>query len=74
MKSLCDLAGGSGHAKRQQAIMRAILQPAVVAAVQRTNKDSGGKKRLAGNSTTQVQTADCLASILRPAEAAAMVE
>ena len=74
MKSLGDLASGSGHAKRQQALMRPILQPVVVAAVQRTNKVGGGKKRLVGDSTMQVKTAACLASILRPTEAAAMVE
>lgn len=74
MKSLADLAGGSGHAKRQRALMRAMLQPAVVAAIRSTNKVAGGKKRLAGDSTTQAKTAACLASILRPAEAAAMVE
>jgi len=54
--------------------MRAILQPTVVAVVQCTNKDSGGKKRLVGNSTNQVQTAACLAIILRPEEAVTMVE
>ena len=74
MKSLGDLASGSGHAKRQQALIRAILQPVVVAAMQRTNKVGGGKKRLVGDSTTQVKTVACLVSILRPTEAAAMVE
>lgn len=74
MKSFCELASGSGHTKRQRALMRAILQPAVVEAVQRTNKLGGCKKRLAGDSTTQVKTATCLANILRPTEAAAMIE
>ena len=74
MKSFHDLVGGSGHMKRQVSLLRRMLQPSLVAAVQRQNKALGGKKRLAGDSRSQVQTAVGLASILRPAEASALLE
>lgn len=71
MKSFSDLSCGSGYAKRQRALLRGILQPAVVAGVQHANKEGGGKKRLSGDFAAQVKTAECVA---RPSEAAAMID
>ena len=74
MKSFSDLSCGSRYAKRQRALVRGILQPAVVARVRHANKQGGGKKRLSGDFAIQVKTAECVASMLRPSEAAAMVD
>ena len=74
MKSFSDLSCGSRYAKRQRALVRGILQPAVVAGVRHANKQGGGKKRLSGDLAAQVKTAECVASMLSQGEAAAMVD
>lgn len=74
MKSLHELASGSGHAKRRRTMVRAQLQPSIVESVQTSNRLGGSRKRLMGDSCAQGITAAAVASILSQGEANALID
>jgi hypothetical protein len=74
MKSLDELAAGSGYFKRRRTLLRAQLAPTVVSRVQRQNNQTGSRKRLAGDSGAQTRTAASVASFLSLGEAATLID
>lgn len=74
MKSLHELASGSGHAKRRRTMVRAQLQPSIVESVQTSNRLGGSRKRLMGDSCAQGVTAAAVASMLSQGEANALID
>ena len=74
IKSLDELATGSGYLKRRRALLRAQLTPSVVIKVLYQNRKNGKKKRLARDSSAQRRTIECIASILSQGKVVVLVD